>query len=85
MSGLMFEQLAKAPTGVVLCERACVCLLSAFYDTPRLRTLLRTSVPTETLTRHLGTLLRSTSFKKPSQNLLGNILLHDPLIGLVTQ
>ena len=40
-------------------------LLSAFYDNPSLlRTLLRKSVPTETLTRRLlRTLLRCTSFK----------------------
>ena len=53
--------------GVVLCENPCFCLLSAFYDTPPLlRTLLRTPVSAETLTRRLlRTLLRSTAFKWP--------------------
>ena len=55
--------------GVLLCERACFCLLSAFYKPPLLRTLLRTSVSIETLTRRLlRTLLRSTSFEEPSKN-----------------
>ena len=46
--------------GVVLCERACFCLLSASITPPLLRTLLRTSVSIETLTRRLlRTLLRS--------------------------
>ena len=41
-----------------------------------LRTLLRTPVPTETLT----SLLRSTSFKEPSKNpSKSRVLLHDPL------
>ena len=45
-------------------------LLSPFYDTPPLlRTLLRTSVSIEALTRRLlRTLLRSTSLKLPSKN-----------------
>ena len=45
-------------------------LLSAFHNTrPLLRTLQRTSVSIETLTRRLlRTLLRSTSFKEPSKN-----------------
>ena len=43
-------------------------LLSIFYDPPPQRTLLRTSVLTETLARRLlRTLLRSTSFKEPSK------------------
>ena len=48
------------------------------YDTPPLlRTLLRTSVSIETLTR---TLLRSTSFKEPSKNpSKSRVRLHDPL------
>ena len=57
-------------------------LLSAFYDNPPSRTILRTSVPTETLTRHiLRTLLRSTSFlKEPSKNpYKSRVLLDDPL------
>ena len=56
--------------GVVLCERVCFCLLSAFYNTPPfLESLLRTLAPTEILTRCLlRTLLRSTSFEEPSNN-----------------
>ena len=49
--------------GVVLCERPCFCLLSAFYKSCLLRTLLRTLSLLKTLTRRLlRTLLRSTSF-----------------------
>ena len=45
--------------------------LSAFYDPPPLRTLLRTPVLVEVLTRRrLKTLLRSTFLKEPSKNLL---------------
>ena len=59
--------------GVVLCEKACFCLLSAFsapsIKRSLLRTLLRTSVSIEALTtRLLRTLLRSTSCKEPSKN-----------------
>ena len=55
------------PKGVFLPSKR---LLSTFYNTPPLlRTLLRTSVSIETLTRRLlRTLLRSTSFKEPSEN-----------------
>ena len=67
--------------GVVLCERACFCLLSAFYSTPPLlRTILRTSLSIETLTRRLlRTLLRSTSLKNLLRTLLRSVRLHDPL------
>ena len=78
---LIFRVHAK---GVVLCERACFCpskhLLSAFYDPPLLKTLLRTPVSTETLTRRLlGTLLRRTCLKNLLRTLLRSVLLHDPL------
>ena len=60
---------------IMLCESVCFCLLSTFsapsMTTPLLRTLLRTSVPIQTLTRRLPrTLLNlsSTSFKEPSKN-----------------
>ena len=53
--------------GVVLSERACFCL-STFCDTPASKTLPRTSVATETLTRRLPRILpRSASFKEPSK------------------
>ena len=68
------ETIRAHAKGVVLCERACFCLLNAFYapskpPPPLLRTLLKTSVSIETLTRRLlRTLLRSTSFKEPFKN-----------------
>ena len=71
--------------GVVLYERACFFLRSAYiytyiYDRlPLLRTLLRTSIPTETLTtRLLRALPRSTSFQEPSKNASkSRVLLHN--------
>ena len=58
-------------------------LVSAFYDPFFPRALLRTSVPTETLTRRLlRTFLRSTSYEEPCKRLrilLRSVLLHDPL------
>ena len=49
---------------------------------PLLRALLRTPVPTETLTRRLLRILpRSTSLKEPSRNpYKSRTLFHDPLV-----
>ena len=84
MNGSLFLDEIKRvhAKGVVLCERVCFCLLSAFYNTPPLlRTLLRTSVSIE------------NPYKAPSKNpskkhllvenllrtLLRSVRLHDPL------
>ena len=65
---LMFIYRAHANfKGVALCESTCFCLLSApSKRLPLLRTLLRTSVSIETLTKRLlRTLLRSVQLHDP--------------------
>ena len=57
-------------------------LLSAFYNPPPLlRTLLRTHVPTETLTRRLpkNPSKKALPLKKLLRTLLRSVRLHDPL------